>query len=1068
MLKRRRQNTKQKKLFRLGMLTNALLVIFLTGVVSFLIPSIARAISIDYGLGATLGLGTADLLETVINIVQWALGLLGLAAVIVIMYGGFIWMTAKGNQDKIAKAKKILFNGLIGLAIILLSWAIVFFVMRTIEDASSGPGGPGSCGAGPACVAPEICCGGASCELPGDCGTSLPTNLEITEVEVARDPSSDVYQCSKVKTRFNANIDGTTVEAAEAVDNLRTQDMTTGLPFNSPSGDDFVTVANTITYSHEDLFPINTDFEEWYPTTGTPIQDYDPRIISLCSEIGCVWNDPNFEWPFHVGTENDDIPPEITSTYPINTADVSYPDRNVSMAPVFTLNFNEFIDDTTIIDASSRPIGGNFVLEECAAGSDELNCNGPTLYDNGLLLANSIPNGVNIYIEDPAINPLKPFTWYQVTVQNVEDLCGNPMVLPEIWSFQTNDATPGVSSWYPTGVNECPGTDIYVTFGTTMYYNSVAIAISNVGSGGTDTRNAVLEPHTMGWPGSAIEHVVPGEGTFKIMDDPGVPPIDNAFRVFKYEPDASWASGTTYTVHIVTDMVINVDGDFLLHNWSFGVGDPETCTCSPFVSNLSPNQGPRESCMTVQGACFTGTPSNLADPTAITFDGVNGVIGGYAENYITTTLPAVYDDGDRPEAQVELTYVDPSYGVLYSPLPGPEFFVNSTAIADGPCLWSINPNAGYEGAGMSANGIRFGDPQGAGEIDYQGATGTATSWNDTDIVTSVPVGAMDGNVTVTDDGGQVSNGIYFDVLHVPPGTPYIVYNTSCSGRPSSPTPWIGREDVCRNMQLSVRFNEAMNPATFDMSAGGSILLQLCTDPGPNPCDTLDPALPGTYFYWPTYYILLADPTVPLLDQDAWYQATITTDVQSAGGINMASDYVWQFKTSDDPGACPVTDYLVVGSQLYTTPFEAGGANASPMGGVCQLIDPTDFSWNWLSQDPTIVAVTGWVDEISDLQAQNTEGNTIIEAWVDEAPTIPHGELPVEADFTYCEDDADCSSCATSVCIDAPFPHCSPVILDVIPITAPVGDFVTVEGCMFGGYAGSANLEFTGIPGWVDA
>lgn len=1067
MLRRRRQNSKQKKLFSLGMLTSALLVIFVTGVVSFFIPSVVRAISFDYGLGATLGLGTADLLETVINIVQWALGLLGLVAVIIIMYGGFIWMTAKGNQDKIEKAKKILFNGLIGLAIILLSWAIVFFVMRTIEDATSGTP-PGSCGAGPPCTSPDICCPPGFCAP--SCGSSLPTDLEITEVEVAREPIPpfDVYQCSKVKTRFNANIDPVTVESAEAVDNLRTHDTTTGLPFDSPSGDDFQTVANTITYSHEDLFPINTDFEEWYPTVGTPIQDYDPRIISSCGTAGCSGGPDPWVWPFHVGTENDDVPPEITSSYPVNTADASYPDRNVPMAPVFTLNFNEPIDDNTIMAGVPARPNANFELWEC---TDDTCTTFVGQYLNGNLLAQSVPNGVNIFIEDPFLNPLNAFTWYQVRVHDVEDLCGNPMVAPEIWNFQTNDATPGVQSWYPTGANECPGTDIYITFNTTMYYNQVGIVIDN---GAGDTRNAVLEPHTMGWPGVPIEVVVPGEGTFKVMDDPGVPPVDNGFRIFKYEPDASWVAGTNYTVDIVTDMVINIDGDLLLHNWSFDVGDPATCTCSPFVSNYSPSQGPRESCLTVQGACFAGTPSNPGVPTNLIFnDGVdiaNGVIGGYGDNYITSTIPAVYDDGDRPEAQVELTYDDPSYGVLYSAdYPGaPEFFVNSPAISNGPCLWSINPTAGYEGNGMSANGIRFGDPQGAGDLEYGGGvSSTETSWNDTDIATSVPAGALDGDVTVTDDGGQISNGIYFDVLHVPPGTPYITYDTNCAPFPSSPTPWIGREDVCRNTQLSVRFNEPMDQLTFDMSAGGSILLQRCTDPGPNPCDTLDPVLPGTFFYWASYYVLLADPTVPLLDQDAWYQATITADVQSAGGINMASDYVWQFKTSNDPGACPITDYSIFGTQLFTTPFETGGANAVPMGGVCQPIDPTDYTWNWLSQDPAVVAVTGWIDDISDIQAQNTEGSTIIEAWVDEVPSIPHGELPVEADFTYCEDDADCSSCPGSVCIDAPSPHCSPVVNSVVPGTAPVGDWVTVEGCMFGGYAGSANIEFTGAAGWVD-
>lgn len=93
------------------------------------VPTVAAA-QVNIGsYGNTFGLGTSDLQATVIKIVQWVLGFLGLIAVIFILYGGFVWMTAGGNEDKVATAKKVISAAVVGLIIVLLAWAIVTFVV---------------------------------------------------------------------------------------------------------------------------------------------------------------------------------------------------------------------------------------------------------------------------------------------------------------------------------------------------------------------------------------------------------------------------------------------------------------------------------------------------------------------------------------------------------------------------------------------------------------------------------------------------------------------------------------------------------------------------------------------------------------------------------------------------------------------------------------------------------------------------------------------------------------------------------------------------------------------------
>ncbi len=118
-----------------------LLVIFSFFVIQT-IPALAQVNEV-YGLDGppVAGMETADDLDikqVISNIISWVLGFLGLIAVSVVMYAGFLWMTSGGVADKISRAKKMLINGLIGLLIIIFSWVIVTLVFKTVSDAIFG------------------------------------------------------------------------------------------------------------------------------------------------------------------------------------------------------------------------------------------------------------------------------------------------------------------------------------------------------------------------------------------------------------------------------------------------------------------------------------------------------------------------------------------------------------------------------------------------------------------------------------------------------------------------------------------------------------------------------------------------------------------------------------------------------------------------------------------------------------------------------------------------------------------------------------------------------------------
>jgi Zn-dependent protease with chaperone function len=93
-------------------------------------------------VGTDLGLPEQDIRVTIARIIRIAMGMLGIIAVVIILIGGFTWMTAGGNDEKIAEAKKWIFSGIIGLAIILSSYAIATFVINSLISATTGTGAP--------------------------------------------------------------------------------------------------------------------------------------------------------------------------------------------------------------------------------------------------------------------------------------------------------------------------------------------------------------------------------------------------------------------------------------------------------------------------------------------------------------------------------------------------------------------------------------------------------------------------------------------------------------------------------------------------------------------------------------------------------------------------------------------------------------------------------------------------------------------------------------------------------------------------------------------------------------
>jgi hypothetical protein len=107
--------------------------------------SLADIVSVDdVATGAGFDTEGADFKTTIGRLIKVALGFLGIVAIIIVLIGGFKYMTAGGSDDKVADAKKWIISGIIGLAIILSAYTLTSFVITQLLEASSGAGAGGA------------------------------------------------------------------------------------------------------------------------------------------------------------------------------------------------------------------------------------------------------------------------------------------------------------------------------------------------------------------------------------------------------------------------------------------------------------------------------------------------------------------------------------------------------------------------------------------------------------------------------------------------------------------------------------------------------------------------------------------------------------------------------------------------------------------------------------------------------------------------------------------------------------------------------------------------------------
>lgn len=320
-----------------------------------------------------LGLPKDDIRVVVARIIKIALGLVGIVMVVLIMYGGYLWMTAGGNSDQIEKAKKVLINAAIGLVIILSAYAIVAFIMKIfgIGD-GGGSGGPGGGGTPTENFQGSGALGGIIKDhYPMRDQIDVARNTKIiitfrkpvkadsfitnTNQSKDKDGKEIFGDCINIGERMNWKTDCDAAILDEDHISIRradTNDPISGASVLAQIQDGKI---YTIVIRPYDYLGSNSEKIGYKVRLGKAMQLDDPAnnnpSIFNSKSVGNNY----YEWQFTCSTALDTDPPYVNSVFP---ADKTIEAKNT----VIQIDFNEAMDPTGI-QGTFKADGAMYVLE---------------------------------------------------------------------------------------------------------------------------------------------------------------------------------------------------------------------------------------------------------------------------------------------------------------------------------------------------------------------------------------------------------------------------------------------------------------------------------------------------------------------------------------------------------------------------------------------------------------------------------------------------------------------------------------------------------------------------------
>jgi len=773
-------------------------------------PTFAVDTGLTSDLATTTGLGDTDVRIIIARVINVALGLLGVIAVALIVYSGFLWMTSAGNPDRIKKAKAVMINAIIGLLIILSSYAITTYVLDALlaatNPSSSSSSSSSASASGSSSASSLFTVSGAS---PQDTQTiknltvRLTFNKEVDESTVAGNiaitangataPVDGTFSVNgrKVTFRPNALCDGYTDVYCFDGDTDFTITIDTGLKSTSGLAVTCGGLYNACSYAFTSGNLIDTqapDVTVTYPDDGASLEEQTTVTLqaTVTDDAGVSLVEFYVDGEL-VGEDQPDgsTPLEFTAQYDWDDSAYTTGQSYDFYAVAYDVDDNQTTSDTVsaIVRAAhcfNGATDSDETGEDCG-GADCGACGG-----SSCTAASDCASGVcesGVCVDYPAITGISPLngavgTYVTISGENFGSRTGSVYfgdTRADLASCADTWTTSQIIAIVPDGLTS--GTNYTITVTTDGGYSD-----TNQDDNGPLVDDFAVNDTVR--PG--ICAIDPSEDLVgQIIGITGVN-FGSSRGTTSYVYFDTTEAGAYNTWHDTSlrvtvptlavdtyDMSVVVNG-VSSNTASFDVID-ESASNLPVIGSIDPDTGPVGEYVTITGSNFGSSIGAVYFVNTDTSSGSLGVqtIGDVdfpvacAEDYwgqdqIIVKVP----EGLDTSATSYQLYVERQDSVDSDPVD----FTLSTGAAD-PGVCSVEPStgpAGYQGVTIAGEG--FGSSSAQGSVTFfssasttSATTASVTSWDDGTIVVNVPSDASTGPLTVYDKDANASNTTNFTV-----------------------------------------------------------------------------------------------------------------------------------------------------------------------------------------------------------------------------------------------------------------------------------------------------------------
>jgi len=758
-------------------------------------------------VGAATGLSATDPRVIAARLINVALGTLGIILLTIILYAGFLWMTAGGDSAKVDKAKAWIRNAVIGLVIILLSWAIAYFVINALLNAT-GQGTGGVTGTGPG---GGVLPGGGTGNFFHLSGRS-PTGDQKQADVVIRLTFSDKIEASSLvtlKVEPTANGSWQLNKYDSKVAEFHASNPCPGFPNKNTcfiyDTSYKVTVPDTFKSANKEVIHCGG----LYPCTFTFKSGHDVDAQAPNVNINTLWEGKSVsvDWAVDVTAQATDdngisvmqwfeadqlFAPDGTEAPPGPTTDFTATrywdttglplksthqitvkstdlDDNVGFKSVnVTILAAHCFNDKQDIDESGKDCGG----KDCLA------CPGGACVKDADCASNKCVNGV--CVEQPIITDVKP-------------IAGKKGTYVSIWGYNFGD-TGTVSFMGPPEVT-AKAPQACVNLGAKTWTNNFVLVELPDGAATGPIRlvnaNSNLEDTTKDDFGPKFTFKVNNQdvpGVCSVVPDAGKPGDQAALKGTGFgsskgsvgfgnssiTQNLSWLTDVGFSVPVMNPGLYPVwikhANGLESNKVPYAIQNPQQLQPAPVITTIDPTSGPRGEYITIIGQRFGNEP-NLVwfhdSATGIEVQADTAFPSGCGKDWWRDTSIIV----KVPEAASKIAnFKMPAKFTVYvvrkdsvrNVKPDADFQYIDAQAKPGIC--SVNPTSGpAKTAPITIIGERFGTSGPGSSVKfYDEQVAPTTGWQNGQILATVPDNAKTGPLTVEVDAKK-SNPFQFKV-----------------------------------------------------------------------------------------------------------------------------------------------------------------------------------------------------------------------------------------------------------------------------------------------------------------